>query len=363
MRILLVLVIALSLSTPLAAQMPSTLSLMPVPAKVQAGSGQLLIDQSFTAASTGTSDARLERGIARFLDQLEPPDWNASHRPSHPTRPMRRLTIQAQSPGNRVQELGEDESYTLEINASHAALTAPTALGALHGLQTFLQLVAPTSTGFAVPVVTIQDQPRFPWRGLLIDVSRHFFPMEVLKRNLDGMAALKMNVSALASLRRRGLPRREQEASPSCRSWVRTALTTRRRRSAISLPTRAIAESASFPSSICRDTAAPGWPPIPTWRACPVLTKPAGLRTPIPSWIRPARGLTSFSTSSSPRWRALFPDAYFHIGGDEVNHQAVGLQSQDPGVHSGARHEETTATCKPISISACRRSSPSTKRS
>src|SRR6202023_3502781 len=64
----------------------------------------------------------------------------------------------------------------------------------LHGLQTFLQLVEPGINGFAVPAVTIKDQPRFAWRGLLIDVGRHFIPLSVLKRNLDGMAAVKMNV-------------------------------------------------------------------------------------------------------------------------------------------------------------------------
>ena len=151
MRSLRVLVIALSLSTPLAAQMPSTLSLMPVPAKVQAGNGQLVIDQSFTAASTGASDARLKRGIARFLDSLSrQTGMPLNVRPSDASHAT--LTIHAQSAGRKVQELGEDESYTLEIDASHATLTAPTALGALHGLQTFLQLVAPTSAGFAVPV-------------------------------------------------------------------------------------------------------------------------------------------------------------------------------------------------------------------
>src|SRR5207253_1550646 len=67
-------------------------------------------------------------------------------------------------------------------------------LGVLHGLQTFLQLVETGSAGFAVPEITIQDKARFAWRGLLIDVARHFIPLDVLKRNLDGMAAVKMNV-------------------------------------------------------------------------------------------------------------------------------------------------------------------------
>jgi hexosaminidase len=64
----------------------------------------------------------------------------------------------------------------------------------LRGLQTFLQLVEVTPDGFAAPAVTIQDQPRFPWRGLMIDVSRHFIPLDVLRRNLDAMEAVKMNV-------------------------------------------------------------------------------------------------------------------------------------------------------------------------
>jgi hexosaminidase len=194
MRTLQVLTIALTVSTSLAAmQMPSTLSLMPVPAKVEVGSGQLAIDSSFTAASTATRDARLERGVARFLDDLSrQTGMPLTVRPSDASHAT--LTIHAQSAGRKVQELGEDESYTLEISASHATLTAPTTLGALHGLQTFLQLVTPASAGFAVPVVTINDQPRFAWRGLLIDVCRHFIPLDVMKRNLDGMAAMKMNV-------------------------------------------------------------------------------------------------------------------------------------------------------------------------
>ncbi len=64
----------------------------------------------------------------------------------------------------------------------------------LRGLQTFLQLVSITPDGFAAPAVSIQDHPRFAWRGLMIDSGRHFTPLEVIRRNLDGMEAVKMNV-------------------------------------------------------------------------------------------------------------------------------------------------------------------------
>src|SRR5205807_2347829 len=82
----------------------------------------------------------------------------------------------------------------LEVTASGARLEAPNPLGVLHGLQTLLQLVQVGEKGIVVPAVTIDDRPRFPWRGLLIDVARHFMPLEVIRRNLDGMAALKLNV-------------------------------------------------------------------------------------------------------------------------------------------------------------------------
>ena len=64
----------------------------------------------------------------------------------------------------------------------------------MRGLETLLQLLESDKDGFYFPAVSISDQPRFAWRGLMIDSARHFQPMEVLKRNLDAMAAVKLNV-------------------------------------------------------------------------------------------------------------------------------------------------------------------------
>src|SRR6266705_1627716 len=102
--------------------------------------------------------------------------------------------VQTDHASKEIQEVGEAESYVLEVGANGANLTAPTVLGTLRGLQTFLQLVDVSPDGFAAPSVTIQDKPRFPWRGLMIDSARHFIPLEVIRRNLDGMEAIKMNV-------------------------------------------------------------------------------------------------------------------------------------------------------------------------
>ncbi len=69
-------------------------------------------------------------------------------------------------------------------------------LGAMHVLRkrSEIQLIEPSATGYILPAVTIHDHPRFRWRGLMIDCGRHFEPVAVLKRNLDGMAAVKLNV-------------------------------------------------------------------------------------------------------------------------------------------------------------------------
>jgi hexosaminidase len=93
-----------------------------------------------------------------------------------------------------VPVLGDDESYVLDVGPAQAGLHAPTVVGALRGFETWLQLLQSDSNGWFVPAVNIKDQPRFPWRGLMIDVARHWQPMDVIKRNLDGMALVKLNV-------------------------------------------------------------------------------------------------------------------------------------------------------------------------
>jgi hexosaminidase len=194
------LTLAIFYSATSAAQ-PPPLNLLPMPSEVQSGAGLLLIDKNFSFAFTGFNEPRLERAAQRFRTQLAKQtglpltrhltlhDASASK-----AAPDATLVIHTAHGGKPIQELGEDESYTLEVSASGAKLTAETPLGTMHGLQTFLQLVAVTPEGFAAPAVSIVDRPRFPWRGLMIDSGRHFMPMEVLKRNIDGMEAVKMNV-------------------------------------------------------------------------------------------------------------------------------------------------------------------------
>jgi hexosaminidase len=169
-------------------------TLMPQPAHLAAQAGRLELTPQFTAATDHFHDARLDGAIARFLTQLKfrigmqiataPVAGGAT-----PT-----LTITVDGPGETIQSVDENESYSLDVTPSGAHLHAATDVGAMHGLETLLQLVQVQGETFILPAVSIQDAPRFPWRGLMIDNSRHFQPIDVIKRTLDGMAAVKMNV-------------------------------------------------------------------------------------------------------------------------------------------------------------------------
>jgi hexosaminidase len=169
-------------------------NLMPVPLSVRFNAGKLPISKSFTVAVKGQADPRLQSGIERALRRIEARTVMELARGLAPDTASATLVVVSGGPGKTVPSVDEDESYSLEVSDTQAFLKAPTSVGVLRGLETFLQLLDSDRDGYFIPVVQIQDRPRFPWRGLLIDVARHFQPMDVLKRNLDAMAAVKLNV-------------------------------------------------------------------------------------------------------------------------------------------------------------------------
>ena len=193
MRFPLIASVVLSVSLLASGQVRPPVSLMPMPFSVQMGTGELLVDRNFTVGVTGSSDPIVERAVQRFLDQVyQQTGLLLKQKPVASANPT--LLIHSDHASEKVQKVGEDESYDLVVTASGAKLNAANSLGALHGLQTVLQLVDQGSKGFVIPAITVHDHPRFQWRGTLIDVGRHFIPLEVLKRNVDAMAVAKMNV-------------------------------------------------------------------------------------------------------------------------------------------------------------------------
>ncbi len=296
------------------AQSQPQLNLMPMPASVQTGTGQLAITQSFSVAVTGAHDASLDSEVQRFQTQLSR-QTGIPFRPKTGATPT--LEVHADHVREAVQKLGEDESYELTIADSGAKLTAPTTLGVLRGLQTFLQLVQITPTGFAVPAVKIKDQPRFPWRGLLIDVSRHFIPIDVLKRNIDGMAAVKMNVlhwhlsdDQGFRVESKKFPKLTQMGSDGMfytQDEIRDLIAYAHERGVRIMP--------EFDMPGHTRSWYLGYPELSSG-AGPYTLEGGGI-DPI---MDPTRESTyKFLEKFIAEMAKLFPDAYFHIGGDEVD--------------------------------------------
>lgn len=170
---------------------------MPWPSSVSVQQGSVPLDKNFSIAfsGAGASDPRvrllgtrtplrLARQTGVFVKPSIVKDASEAT-----------LAIVVEQPGHGgAQKLGDDEGYSLSVADGHIRLSATAPLGAVRGAETLLQLVRQGDNGFAFPAVSIQDQPRFPWRGLSLDVSRHFIPVDEIKRTLDGMCAVKLNV-------------------------------------------------------------------------------------------------------------------------------------------------------------------------
>ncbi|MCU1288519.1 MAG: Beta-N-acetylhexosaminidase [Acidobacteria bacterium] len=293
--------------------------LMPVPASVNWKSGRLPVSKTFSVAIKGQTDERLKSYIFRVMRRLEGRTILELPREYAIDASSAQLLIETQSTGNAVPKLGDDESYNLEVTDRQAVITAPTTVGAMRGLETFLQLLESDREGFYFPAVSIQDKPRFAWRGLMIDSARHFQPMEVLKRNIDAMAAVKLNVLHWHLTEDQGFrietkkfPELHQMGSDGlfytqdqAREIIRYAADRGIRvMPEFDMPGHATAWLVSHPEI---GSGAPG--------ATYTIERRPGIFDPTldPTNEKTYKLLKAFFKEMA----ALFPDAYMHIGGDE----------------------------------------------
>lgn len=319
MRVLLVVFLSLLSASSSSAQMEPQPNLMPMPASVQMGTGHLVIDSSFSVGISGQANSQLQQAVELFLSNLRrqtgmlPLDMKVTE------AAQARLVVHADHANKDVQELGEDESYLLEISPAGAKLSAVSTLGVMRGLQTFLQLVGTTADGFGVPAVSIQDNPRFPWRGLMIDVGRHFIPLDVLKRNLDGMAAVKLNVFHWHLSDNQGF-RVESKQFPKLQEMGSDGLyyTQDQVRDLISYARdRGIRVVPEFDMPGHSTAWFVGYPELASGPGPYQIERKWGVFDPAmdPTVERTYKFLDKFIGEMA----GLFPDRYFHIGGDEVN--------------------------------------------
>ncbi len=225
---------------------------------------------------------------------------------------------------------GDDESYQLQITPQQVSIKANTSTGALYGLETLTQLLdcpalPTTSTAAATtaprcqwPAVTIKDQPRFPWRGLLIDSARRFVPLADLKRQLQGMASAKLNVLHWHLTDDQGwrfeslsYPKLTQFADGEFYSQAQmrevvsyAAKLGIRVVPEIDLPGHASAIGRAYPHLLAEPGSAGN------------AERRFGVFAPVLDVSSP--DVTTFAAALLKEVTTIFPDPYLHIGGDEV---------------------------------------------
>jgi hexosaminidase len=309
---------------------------MPWPSQVTKGAGEFVVAQTFTAAVSGAGsavskdDSRIHDAVTRALHQLfrETGIPVAQVLVDEKSSPTLTVVVERKHPG--LQKLGDDESYRLSITPDHVRIVATEPLGALRGLETFLQLVRIGPSGFAAPAVEIADHPRFPWRGLSFDVSRHFIPVDGIKRTVDGLAMVKMNVfhwhlsdDQGFRIESKKYPRLQEKGSNGqfyTQAEVRDIITYARDRGVRVVP--------EFDMPGHATSWFPGYPSLASGTGPYQVVNETGV---LLATMDPTKESTyKFLDGFIGEMAKLFPDAYFHIGGDEVS--AKGEWAHNPHI-------------------------------
>lgn len=296
-------------------------NLIPVPESVQPAAGELVVTRDFTIAVTGNpadfvldrTDDFLRRLAGRTGIFIGQERIIAGHK--NPDNPV--MVVHVDEPGEL--KLGADESYRLEVTGSGIRLEAPTSYGAIHGLETLLQWLDHNNQNYFFPAVVIRDMPRFPWRGLLIDPARHWLPVDVIKRNLDGMSAVKMNVLHLHLTEDQGF-RIESKAYPLLHELGGEGdyYTQEQMKDIIRYAAdRGIRVVPEFDIPGHATSWLVGYPELATLKESYRIEREWGVMDPV---LDPSSEYTyAFLDTFLTEMARLFPDEYMHIGGDENN--------------------------------------------
>ena len=294
-------------------------NLMPQPAALVPGQGELAVGANFRVSFTGYREPRLDAAAARLVRFLAartgiPMDGQGQGSAA--------LEVNCARAGEPVQSVREDESYRLTVAPQGARLEAPNPLGVLHGMATFAQLVELGPHGFHAPAVSIEDRPRFPWRGLMLDVARHWMPMDVVQRQLDAMAAVKLNVFHIHLSDDQGF-RVESKRFPKLQGMGSDGLyfTQEQIREMVAYAReRGIRVVPEFDMPAHTGSWFPGYPELAASPGPFQIQRTWGKFDPC---LDPTKEeVYTFLEGFIAEMASLFPDDYFHIGGDEVTGKA-----------------------------------------
>jgi hexosaminidase len=294
-------------------------TLLPLPSSLQSTTGSLPLSPNLTVSSNVAQSPILTAAVRRTLDAIEEQTNIQLVKTIKPGDSSATLVITIADATASRPTLDTDESYTLTVTATGIALKSPTIFGALHGLVTLQQLVQAQSGVFTIPAVTITDTPRFAWRGLMLDVGRHFMPLPVLYRTLDSMAAVKLNVLHLHLTEDQGFrieskrfPRLTQMGSDGLfytQDQIRDLITYASARGIRIVP------EFDVPGHV--NSWLVGYPELASLPRDYQIGRTFAVWDPA---LDPTRESTyKFLDSFIEEMAALFPDEYLHMGGDESN--------------------------------------------
>ena len=305
----------------------SEVELIPIPASVQLSEGRYELPGKLIYGADISQNKWLSEAVKRLVQRLEIVDLVLTDDTNPEIQPN--LSIELASDDNFYPFLGVDESYGLTIDGNGISIRAANTFGAFHALTTLDQLFedsGPSASG-SFPYVEIIDEPRFGWRGMLVDVVRHWMPIETLRQTVDYMAYTKLNVLHLHLTDDQGF-RIECKIYPRLQSEQHYTQAQMK---------DLVAYAAARGIRIVPEFGLPGH--STSWQeAYPQLSVTDGEH---------GRGLQSIMFSKPidvadeatykfidnlvQEMAAIFPDKYWHIGGDEVN---TNVWASSPSVQS-----------------------------
>ncbi|TGE06530.1 beta-N-acetylhexosaminidase [Hymenobacter fodinae] len=305
------------------------LGLIPLPREVKTSAGTYSLPQKISIYAVSPE----ERNVATLLQGLLAPlGKTVTLTSSRTAAQIQLLTAATPNP----------EGYQLVVDKGGVRITAAGGAGLFYGAQTLLQLLPARPVATSLSYVRITDEPAFRWRGAMLDVCRHFFPVEFIKRYIDFLAAYKLNtfhwhltddqgwrieikkypkLTQVSAFRKETLIGAQQtfkkpedfkyDATPYggfyTQEQIKEVVAYAKQRyitvvPEIEMPGHSVAILAAYPELACK----PG--PYETWTMW-------GVNEDI---VCPTEPTFRFFEDVLTEVSALFPGPYIHIGGDEA---------------------------------------------
>ncbi|WP_293369057.1 family 20 glycosylhydrolase [Phenylobacterium sp.] len=287
--------------------------LMPQPKAVAFAPGALPLTAPFAATATGCPQPLISHAIARAQADIARQRSLADPFGVGPA-----LTIHCRSADAGYQTAAAQEGYRLEVDAHGVRIDADGPAGALHALATLRQLAGIGTDPAAIPFVRVDDAPRFAWRGVMIDTARHFMSLAALKRQVDTMERVKLDVLHLHLSDNEGF-RVESRLYPKLQAAQHGEFYTQAEiRDLVAYAAdRGVRIVPEFDVPAHTAAIASAYPEIAA------AGDPADAMGAFDRALNPASDATyRFLDGLLGEMAGLFPDRNFHIGGDEVNDAA-----------------------------------------